>query len=464
MKIHLLGICGVGMSALAGLLKEKGYTITGSDENFHPPISEMLQKLNIKLLKNYKPENIPSDVDLVVIGNVVSRGNPEVEFILNKNIPFISMPEALYNFFIKKNISIVIAGTHGKTTTTALIAWGLEVIGKKPSFSLGGIIKNFGKNYQLGKKGYFVIEGDEYETSFFDKGPKFLHYFPRYLILNAIEYDHADIFPSRKDYLLSFERLINIIPQKGLIIYNAESPITRKIVKKAWGETQSFGFSSKYIWQATNISYKNNFTYFTVLRKGKFFGEFKIPLIGKFNILNALASVALLYNLGYYYWQIQKALSTFQGVRKRLEKIIENKGIILYDDFAHHPTAIEKVLDALRSQYPDRRIWAILEPRSWSLRRNVFQNILPVSFKKANKVVISQVYKKEKILPSQRLNEKKLMDDIKKQNVSAYYIPTVNEILDFLKKNMRNNDVIVIMSNGYFENLTSKLEKIIKSL
>jgi len=464
MKIHLLGICGTGMSALAGLLKEKGYTITGSDENFYPPISELLQKLDIKLLRNYKPENIPSDVDLVIIGNVISRGNPEVEYILNKNIPFISMPEALYDFFIKKNISIVIAGTHGKTTTTGLVAWGLEVIGKRPSFVSGGIIKNFGKNYQLGKKGYFVVEGDEYETSFFDKGPKFLHYFPRYLILNAIEYDHADIFPSRRDYLLAFERLINIIPEKGLIIYNAESALTRKVIKKAWCETQSFGFSSKYTWQATDISYKNNFTHFTVLRKGKFFGEFKIPLIGDFNILNALASIALLYNLGYYYWQIQKALSSFQGIRKRLEKITENKGIILYDDFAHHPTAIEKVINALRIQYPGRRIWAILEPRSWSMRRNVFQNILPFSFKKANKVIISEVYKKEKIPPSQRLDEEKLVEDIKKQNVSAFFIPGVNEILNFLKKNIENDDVIVVMSNGYFENLTFRLKELIESL
>ena len=464
MKIHLLGVCGTGMSALAGLFKERGYTITGSDENFYPPISELLQRLDIKLLKGYKPENIPSDVDLVIIGNVISRGNPEVEYVLNKNIPFISMPEALYDFFIKKNISIVIAGTHGKTTTTGLVAWGLEVIGKRPSFVSGGIIKNFGKNYQLGKKGYFVVEGDEYETSFFDKGPKFLHYFPRYLILNAIEYDHADIFPSRKDYLLAFERLINIIPEKGLIIYNAESPLTRKVIKKAWCETQSFGFSSRCTWQATNISYKNNFTHFTILRKGKFFGEFKIPLIGDFNILNALASVALLYNLGYYYWQIQKALSTFQGIRKRLEKIIENKGIILYDDFAHHPTAIEKVINALRTQYPDRRIWAILEPRSWSMRRNVFQNILPFSFKEANKVIISQVYKREKIPSSQRLNEKKLVEDIKKQNISAFFIPDVNEILDFLKRNIKNDDIIVVMSNGYFENLTFRLKGLIESL
>jgi len=464
MKIHLLGVCGTGMSALAGLLKEKRYTITGSDENFYPPISELLQRLDIKLLKGYKPENIPSDVDLVIIGNVISRGNPEVEYVLNKNIPFISMPEALYDFFIKKNISIVIAGTHGKTTTTGLVAWGLEVIGKRPSFVSGGIIKNFGKNYQLGKKGYFVVEGDEYETSFFDKGPKFLHYFPRYLILNAIEYDHADIFPSRKDYLLAFERLINIIPEKGLIIYNAESPLTRKVIKKAWCETQSFGFSSRCTWQATNISYKNNFTHFTILRKGKFFGEFKIPLIGDFNILNTLASVALLYNLGYYYWQIQKALSTFQGIRKRLEKIIENKGIILYDDFAHHPTAIEKVINALRTQYPDRRIWAILEPRSWSMRRNVFQNILPFSFKEANKVIISQVYKREKIPSSQRLNEKKLVEDIKKQNISAFFIPDVNEILDFLKRNIKNDDIIVVMSNGYFENLTFRLKELIESL
>ncbi len=464
MKIHLLGVCGTGMSALAGLFKERGYTITGSDENFYPPISELLQRLDIKLLKGYKPENIPSDVDLVIIGNVISRGNPEVEYVLNKNIPFISMPEALYDFFIKKNISIVIAGTHGKTTTTGLVAWGLEVIGKRPSFVSGGIIKNFGKNYQLGKKGYFVVEGDEYETSFFDKGPKFLHYFPRYLILNAIEYDHADIFPSRKDYLLAFERLINIIPEKGLIIYNAESPLTRKVIKKAWCETQSFGFSSRCTWQATNISYKNNFTHFTILRKGKFFGEFKIPLIGDFNILNTLASVALLYNLGYYYWQIQKALSTFQGIRKRLEKIIENKGIILYDDFAHHPTAIEKVINALRTQYPDRRIWAILEPRSWSMRRNVFQNILPFSFKEANKVIISQVYKREKIPSSQRLNEKKLVEDIKKQNISAFFIPDVNEILDFLKRNIKNDDIIVVMSNGYFENLTFRLKGLIESL
>ncbi|MCP2619132.1 Mur ligase domain-containing protein, partial [Candidatus Aminicenantes bacterium AC-335-A11] len=280
MKIHLLGICGTGMSALAGLLKEKGHAISGSDNNFYPPVSEIIEKLNIKLLKGYKPENIPQDIDLVVIGNVISRGNPELEYILNKSIPFTSMPEALYNFFIRKNISIVIAGTHGKTTTTGLIAWGLEVIGKDPSFACGGVIKNFGKNYKLGKRGYFVIEGDEYETSFFDKGPKFLHYFPRYLILNAIEYDHADIFPSRKDYLSAFEKLINLIPEKGLIIYNGESPLTRKIIKKAWCETQSFGFSSKYTWWVKNIFYKDGLTHFTVLRKDKIFGEFKIPLIG----------------------------------------------------------------------------------------------------------------------------------------------------------------------------------------
>jgi UDP-N-acetylmuramate: L-alanyl-gamma-D-glutamyl-meso-diaminopimelate ligase len=293
MKVHLLGICGTGMSALAGLLKEKGHVVTGSDENFYPPISDILKKLKIPLFKGYKPENIPPDVDLVIVGNVISRGNPEAEYILNKNISFMSMPEALYNFFIKKNISIVIAGTHGKTTTTALVAWGLEVIGKKPSFILGGMAKNFGKNYQLGKKYYFIVEGDEYETSFFDKGPKFLHYFPRYLILNAIEYDHADIFSSRNEYLKAFEKLMNIIPQKGLIIYNAESPLAHKIVKKAFCETQSIGFSLRHTWQAKNITLKNNFTYFTVLRKGKFFGEFRIlaTIIGKLKKLSPLLRV-----------------------------------------------------------------------------------------------------------------------------------------------------------------------------
>ncbi|MFQ6083081.1 MAG: UDP-N-acetylmuramate:L-alanyl-gamma-D-glutamyl-meso-diaminopimelate ligase, partial [Candidatus Aminicenantia bacterium] len=461
MKIHLMGICGTGMASLAGLLKEKGYNITGSDDNFHPPMGDMVKKLKIPLFKDYQPENIPPGVDLVIIGNVISRGNPEAEYVLNKNIPFKSMPQALYEFFIRKNISIVIAGTHGKTTTASLLAWCLEVIGKKPSFAIGGIAKNYGRNFQLGKKGYFIAEGDEYETSFFDKGPKFTHYFPQYLILNAIEYDHADIFSSKKEYLTVFKRLVNIVPQRGLILYCGESPLTQKAIEKAFTEAQSFGFSNHTTWQATDIHYENSIAYFSVLKKGKSFGKFKIPLIGKFNILNALAAIALLYNLGFYYWQIGKALSTFQGVKKRLEKIAERKGIILYDDFAHHPTSIEKVINTLRENYPTQKIWAILEPRSWSLRRNVFQNELASAFKKANEVIIAEVYQKEKIPPRQILNVNRLVQDITANGSKAYFLPTSDKILDFLKENLSPNDIIVVMSNGYFDNLAENLKELI---
>src|SRR5215471_2596535 len=373
-NIYLIGICGTAMASLAGMLREKGYSVTGSDSDVYPPMSDFLERLGIPVFKGYNAENIATTKpDLVVIGNALSRGNAEIEHVLDSGIRYASMAETVKELFIRGKNSIVVAGTHGKTTTTAMLAWMLEVAGRHPSFLVGGIAENFGKSFQVADGPDFVIEGDEYDTAFFDKGPKFLHYLPRIVLLKNIEFDHADIYADLEALKTSFRRLINIVPRSGLIVAGVDSPVVRELIPAAFSRvaTQGIGIGE---WQAANIRTTDNGMSFDVSCSDTMIGSFSIPMPGVFNVQNALGVVVAARELGIENAVIQRAFSSFKSVKRRLEVRGEVQGVRVYDDFAHHPTAVQETLRAVRERNPPgSRIWAVFEPRSQTCRRRVFE-------------------------------------------------------------------------------------------
>ncbi len=368
-KIYLIGICGSGMSALAGLLKEKGFEVGGSDRACFPPIRNEIEKIDLKLYENFSEKNIKDfEPDLVIIGNIVGRGNPEGEFVLNKGYEFLSMSEALRYFFLKERERIVVAGTHGKTTTASFLAYSLEKGGFDPGFFIGGIPVNFGKNYRLGNGNFFVVEGDEYETSFFDKYSKFFHYFPNILILKPLEYDHVDIFSSEEEYMKAFKFLLREIPSEGKVFYPSSSKKAMSLRHFSFSKNITYGKNKN-----DDIFYKiksKGFPYvFEVFIHNKSLGNFKLNLIGEYNIENALPSIYLLYENGVKIEKIKEILASFKGVKRRQEILFDSKKVTLIDDFAHHPTAIEKTIKSVKRSFPDKRIITIFEPASWSLRK-----------------------------------------------------------------------------------------------
>ena len=378
--IHLVGICGTAMASLAGMLQRKGFRITGSDQNVYPPMSTFLQDLGISILRGFSESHLRPRPDLVVIGNAVSRGNPEVELTLNEKIPYRSLPEILKEVFIRGKTSVVVAGTHGKTTTSALLAWLLESAGSHPSFLIGGIARNFHSSFQVTDGQHFVIEGDEYDTAFFDKGPKFLHYLPDIVIFNNCEYDHADIYPDFAAVQQSFRRLLNIIPSKGALVAGWDDAVVRKLSRGSPAPVVSFGMRRDAQWTATSIQYLEHSTRFEVIRHAEPWGQFEIPMAGSFNVKNALAALICAHRLGLSKETIARGFHSFKSVKRRLEIRGEARGITVFDDFAHHPTAIAATLAAIRKRFPRNRLWAIFEPRSATARRKVFQKELSRCF------------------------------------------------------------------------------------
>ena len=372
--IHLMGICGTGMASLAGILKHKGYYVTGSDENIYPPMSDFLEDMSIPIFKGYKPDNLAGAPDLVIVGNVITRHNPEAIELSKIGVPYLSFPQAIRRFAINGKRSIVIAGTHGKTTTSSLITWILERAGMDPGFMIGGILNNFQKNFKIGEGPYFVVEGDEYDTAFFDKGPKFLHYSPWISILTSIEFDHADIFRDLDHIISCFRRLIEIIPPEGLLIANADDPIVMAESKRAKCRVISYGLNKGGLWTAEDISSDKGMTRLKVLKDRKEYISPSTPLYGAHNISNLLSAIALSDHLGVDIPALSDALRSFGGVKRRQEIRGEKGGILVIDDFAHHPTAVEKTIKSVKEKYRDRRLIAVFEPRSNSSRRNVFQD------------------------------------------------------------------------------------------
>jgi len=444
------------MGALATLLKESGYRVTGSDAHAYPPMSTVLREQGIAVMEGFRAENLEPAPDLVVIGNAMSRGNEEVEAALERKLHYISFAEALKEFFIRGKTSLVVTGTHGKTTASSLLAWVLECAGREPGFMIGGVPENFGLGARLGGGKLFVTEGDEYDTAFFDKRSKFVHYLPDCVIVNNIEFDHADIFESVEAIELSFARMLNLVPRNGLVVANASDARVMRLTEKSWCPRVTFGLTERADWTAREIIETERGSEFVLAGP---VGHIccRMPQHGLHNVSNALGVAALCGHLGVSLGQIAEGFAAFRGVRRRLQRLSAPANVVLYDDFAHHPTAIAETLRAVRVAHPGRRIWALFEPRSNTTVRNIFQTELARAFSAAGAVLIAGIYRQDKIPPEQRLDTVRLVADLRREGVDAHYLADPEAILAHVAVRVQPGDVIVLMSNGAFGGLAERL-------
>ncbi len=460
--IHLTGICGTAMASLAGLLQLQGHRITGSDKAAYPPMSDLLHALGIPILEPYSESNLDPAPDLVVIGNALSRGNPEVERVLDERVPFTSMAALVREEFLMGRESLVVAGTHGKTTTTSMLAWIYQVASHsdaslEPSFLIGGVAENFGTSFQLRSTSTFIIEGDEYDTAFFDKGPKFLHYFPDALILTHVEFDHADIYADLEAVKVAFKRLVNLMPRRGLLVAFDGSENVTECISHAFCRIERYGFNPESDWQIRNLRHTDGETRWEVWRNGELWSELNMRLAGEHNALNATAASALAVGQGISKDAIITALASFKSVKRRLEVRDVIRGITIIDDFAHHPTAIRETLRALRSVYPDARLWAVLEPRSNTLRRKVLENDLVESLRIADRVILAGVYQQQRIPDAERLHPEDVVDALNAAGTPAALHPGASEIVESIAHQLNAGDVVAILSNGGFDGIYEKL-------
>ncbi len=461
-NIHLIGICGTAMASLAGLLQAQGHRVTGSDAAAYPPMSDLLRSLNISILEPYSAANLSPAPDLVVVGNAISRGNPELEVVLNQRVPMVSMAAVLHDEFLRNRESLVVAGTHGKTTTTSMLAWIYEVASRTqpelaPSFLIGGVAENFGTSFRIAPTRPFILEGDEYDTAFFDKGPKFLHYFPDVAILTHVEFDHADIYADLSAVKTAFKRLVNLIPSRGRVIAFDGSENVTECVANAFCNIERYGFAPDSFWQVRNLRHEHGTSHWHLLRSGEPFADLTLPLAGEHNALNASAAAALAAGQGISAAAIEEATRTFRSVKRRLEVRAEVAGITVIDDFAHHPTAVRETLRALRESYPNRRLWAILEPRSNTLRRNVFELALVEALALADRVILAGVFKSETIPAADRLTPEIVVAKLHLRNISARTLPDADAIITSIVPELAPGDVVAILSNGGFGNIYEKL-------
>ena len=468
MHYHLIGICGTAMASLAGMLQARGHRVTGSDLNVYPPMSTMLQELDIEVLQGFRAENLNPAPDCVIVGNAIPRGNPEVEETLNRKLLYRSQAEVVKEEFIRGRHSLAVAGTHGKTTTTSIAAWVVDQGGLDPTFLIGGVAQNFGSSFRVTDSDYFVIEADEYDTAYFDKGPKFMHYLPELAIVNNIEFDHADIYRDLDAVKLAFRRFMNLVPANGRLIAGWDSPHVRGVVEsfgpKLFTNVETFGTSSDAKWQVRNADFSDGLSKFEVFREGHAWGEFETPLLGEFNLLNCLAVIIAAEAWGVSRERITEALATFKNVKRRAEVRGERKGVVVIDDFAHHPTAVRETLRALRSRYGKRRLVAIFEPRSWSSRLAVFQQDYANAFAAADYVVIASVFDSHKVTEKGRaLNTDELIAAISQQHKPAFALPDADRIVAHIVPQLRPGDVVAIMSNGGFGGIHDKILKALES-
>ena len=454
--IHIIGICGTAMASLAGMLKERGFRVTGSDAAAYPPMSDFLASLGIPVAP-FDPQNLTPAPDLVVVGNAISRGNAELEAVLDRSLSFQSMPQVLQHEFLIDKERIVVAGTHGKTTATSMLAWIFHHAERSPSFLIGGIPENFGSSFALGSGPEFILEGDEYDTAFFDKGPKFLHYFPDAVILTSVEFDHADIYKNLDEVKTAFKRLVNLIPQRGLLVAWDGHPNVDECSSRAFCRVQRYGFGENSAWRIEDIEYAPELTRWRVDRDGRPWAQLEFSLAGEYNVLNATAAAAVAANYGIEKEAIAAALRTFRSVKRRLEVKAQIDGITIIDDFAHHPTAIAQTLKAVRARYPGRRLWAVLEPRSNTLRRNVFQHELVQSLGVADEIVIADVFKSEAIAAGERLDPAEVVQELIARDKAARLLPNADAIVASISPELRPGDVVAILSNGGFGGIYEKL-------
>jgi UDP-N-acetylmuramate: L-alanyl-gamma-D-glutamyl-meso-diaminopimelate ligase len=462
--IHLIGVCGTAMASLAGMLSERGFRVTGSDSAAYPPMSDLLRSLGISVAQPFAAQNLEPRPDLVVVGNAISRGNVELEQVLDQRIAFCSLPQLLHDEFLKGKEVIVVAGTHGKTTTTSMLSWIFEVAETEPSFLIGGIAENFNRSFQLGDGQHFIIEGDEYDTAFFDKGPKFLHYFPDSVILTSVEFDHADIYKDLDAVETSFKRLVNLVPRRGRIVAFDTGASIERCVARAFCPVERYGRQASSNWRIEQLEFHSDSTSWSLLRNGKLWAEFEFPLAGEYNVWNASAAAAMAADYGISARVVADALARFQSVKRRLEVKADVNGITIIDDFAHHPTAIAETLKALRARYAGRRLWAILEPRSNTLRRNVFQDGLAKSLAIADEIVIANVFKSESIPEQERLDVAVVAAHLGREGHHARVLADVDSIVKICAPEMRPGDVIGILSNGGFGGIYEKLPQRLRSL
>jgi UDP-N-acetylmuramate: L-alanyl-gamma-D-glutamyl-meso-diaminopimelate ligase len=456
-QIHLIAVCGSGMGALACMLKDLGYTVTGSDQKVYPPMSTFLADNNVTILKGFEESHLLYRPDLVVVGNAVTKDNPEVVATQKLDLNFCSMPQALNRFVVAGKKPLLITGTHGKTTTAAILAWILDVAGLDPSFMIGGILRNFGSSYHLGKGQFIVIEADEYDTAFFDKGPKFLHYNGVASILTSVEFDHADIYQDLDHVKRAFDRFISAIAGQSLLVaYDGDQNIDG-LLDGCKGRIEKYGRQSTSPWQLGNIMPDPPWTYFEIIRQGKSFGKFKTKLMGEHNLLNALAAVAVANYLQVPVDVLSEALEGFENVKRRQEIRGQKNGVTVMDDFAHHPTAVRETLAAIKPFYTNGRIIAVFEPRTNTSMRDVFQDVYPLCFDPADLICIRKPPLLGKIPPDRRFLSEKLVQDLQKRGKKARYFPDTEAIINYLIKEATAGDLILVMSNGGFDNIHERL-------
>ena len=467
--IHLIGICGTAMASLAGMLQQQGHRVTGSDAAAYPPMSDQLRALGIVVSEPYAAANLEPRPDLVVVGNAISRGNVELEHVLNERIPFCSMAALLHDEFLPGRESLVVAGTHGKTNTTSMLAWIYEVASKSdarfaPSFLIGGVAENFGTSFMVRETKPFLLEGDEYDTAFFDKGPKFLHYFPDAAILTHVEFDHADIYADLEAVKTAFKRLVNLIPRRGRLVAFDGSENVTECAAKAFCGVERYGFAEASHWRVSELRHEGVVSRWRLDRAGEFFAELELPMAGEHNAMNATAAAALAAGQGVPVEAIVEALATFRSVKRRLEVRAEVGGVTIIDDFAHHPTAIRETLKALRMAYEGRRIWAILEPRSNTLRRNVFAEALVESLALADRVVLAAVFKSESIPAGERLHPEDVVAGLAARGTEAAVFGDADAIVAGIAPKLRAGDVVAILSNGGFGGIYEKLPEAVRGV
>ena len=469
--IHLIGICGTAMASLAGMLKERRHRVTGSDAAAYPPMSDFLRSLDIPIAQPFDAKNLEPKPDLIVVGNAISRGNPELEHVLDQRLPFCSLPQLLHDEFLRGKEVLVVAGTHGKTTTTSMLAWIFHFAGLDPSFLIGGIAENFGSSFHLGNGKHFILEGDEYDTAFFDKGPKFLHYFPDAIILTSVEFDHADIYKDLDAVETAFKRLVNLVPRRGRIIAfdgavgNApESASLERCLARAFCPVERYGAGPRANWKIANPRFDSSRTTWTVQHDGQPWADLEFPLAGEYNVWNATAAAGLAFRCGVSKDAIAEALQAFKSVKRRLEVKAQVNGITIIDDFAHHPTAIAGTLKALRARYSGARLWAILEPRSNTLRRRVLQSDLARSLAGADEVIVANVFRSEAVPENERLELPALAAEIQQNGCSARLLADADAIVRTIAPELRDGDVVAILSNGGFGGIYEKLPARLREL
>ena len=461
--VHVIGIGGSAMAPLAGMLREHGFRVTGSDSGVYPPASTLLESLGIAFFNTFDAAHMQPAPDLVVVGNIIARGNPELEEVLDRKIPYRSMPEILEEVFLPNRHSVVVSGTHGKTTTTAMLAWIFQTGGKRPNFLVGGVAENFGKSYGLGGGEEFILEGDEYETAFWDRGPKFFHYHPDDLIVTSLEYDHADIYPDFETYQLAFRRLVNLVPRRGSVVIWGDTedsgPALRRAAEKAFCPVETYGFNAGNDWVASDFTIEGETMRFRVAHRGKSFGEFQLVATGRHNVLNAMAALTVAQGRGIPVEAIVKGLATFRSVKRRMDVRGEIGGVLVVDDFAHHPTAVKATIEAARGRWPGRRLWAILEPRSNSMRRKVFQDALPKALALGDRVILGGVFRAQQLGGENRLDPETVAESVRDLGKDARVFPSSDAIAEHLGSEAKPGDLLLIMSNGSFDGLCEKLLK-----